>query len=228
VLLAVGLLASLLVGQMVGRAITPDYKRGEEAPNIALMDTGHANRFDYKGWYDTSVGGLEYNLMRNGFFPFTVEKLSKERLGRAGLLVLIAPARRYSSAEIDRVEEFVKKGGRLLVSVGYEESEPSRELLARFGIEILDIPLAHLAAEESGEPVQFNEAWPVRCDGKCKPIVSKWGYQVVVEKDAGKGKVAVIGDSGFLLGKNLEKYDEVNVNNIFFLRRLLGQLEANR
>ncbi|MDI6807961.1 MAG: hypothetical protein QME66_03120 [Candidatus Eisenbacteria bacterium] len=227
-LLGAGLLASLAFGQLVGRAVTRDYATGETAPNLALIDIGHANRFDQLGWYDNSVGGLEYNIMRNGLLPFTVEKLSKEKLGRAKLLVVVAPARKYSNGEIDAVEEFVRGGGRLLMAVGYEESEPSRELLSRFGIEILGIPLAHLETEVSGETIQFNEAWPVHCDGKCKSVVSKWGYPVVVEKNAGRGRLVVIGDSGFLLGKNLEKYSEVNVNNIFFLKRLMEELARER
>lgn len=203
------------------------YKKPDTLPyeklKIASIDYSHNGRFDLMSWEDDSIGGFRNNLIRNGFFPTLLRKFDRERLFQAKLFITIAPAQRYSSGEVALLREFVKKGGRLVMAVGWEEMEASLPLLESFGLGIDGIPLGWCQADYKERKVRFHEAWPVIFSPSddtaviCEPL----GYPAIVTRRYGDGHVVLIADSYFLLNENLEGSKKFSVPNIILLRDLL-------
>jgi hypothetical protein len=218
--------AALVLG--LGLAGVDAWNEARSAPPlpagpIAYIDAAHQGRFDRLLWEETSTGGLAYNLSRAGLVPLLLRDLDAEALAGAELLVVIAPGDGYRRAEIEAVADWVEAGGRLLVTVGSEEAAASRALLARFGLSVGNVPLGPAAAERATGTVRFHEAWPVSA-GEGVPaetVVEAYGYPVVVYRPWGAGGVALVGDSEFLLGPNLEAETHYSEGNILLLRDLL-------
>ena len=83
--------------------------------------------------------------------------------------------------------------------------------------------------EEKKPPVitQFVEAWPIVGSGEdTKVFYESQGFPIVVFKQYGNGGLLVIGDSSFLLDKNLETQTTFMEGNILFLRRIFTELEG--
>ena len=237
--LLVGAAACLAVGRsrlaLVGAALvlgitltlTGRINTAQSAPaipqgDIAYVDVSHQERFDRLLWETTSIGGLDYNLVRNGLLPLLLHNIDERALDRAELLVIIAPSDHFSAREVETINDWVREGGRLLVSVGYEESEASEALLASFGLAVGHVPLGPAELEREAGPVRFHEAWPVSAlDEAAQPIVESYGYPLAVYQPWGKGGVALIGDSAFLLGGNLEDQYSHQEGNILLLRDVI-------
>jgi hypothetical protein len=207
-----------LTGRLNEARSTPPIPTGP----IAYVDISHQERFDRLLWEETSFGGLNYNLVRNGTLPLLLRSVTAEVLDEAELLVLIAPGQPFSAREIETIARWVERGGRLLVSVGWEESEASQDLLAAFGLAVGHIPLGPVEVEREAGQVRFHEAWPVSSDpGGAQTIVQGYGYPLVVHQPWGEGDVVLIGDSAFLLGGSLEAETSYQEGNIFLLRDIL-------
>jgi hypothetical protein len=192
---------------------------------LAVLDVSHGGRHTLRAWKDRSVGGFQLNLARNGFFPVIRDRFPYRDLdGGAKLLVLLAPTRRYSGAEVDAVERFVADGGRVIACVGFEELSASRGLLGRFGLDVAGIPLGRVEIPVEGDTlsVVVKEGWPVRFDATvpAEVLLSAWDYPVAVERSIGKGEVVLIGDTSFFHDANLETLDHYFAGNVEFLRRL--------
>jgi hypothetical protein len=111
---------------------------------------------------------------------------------------------------------------------GYDTSEASRPLLTDFGLQIgeefvgagADVPepqpmghhkVPYLDTGKYRAHVRFHAAWPVAInepDPKRREksvIANGWRDQPVIRMvEIGKGKVVVVGDTGFAMNKNLE------------------------
>lgn len=134
------------------------------------------------------------------------------------MLFVIAPSREFSSKEILVLKDYMEKGGKIIWSVGWEEMEASRSFLKEFNLEIDSIPLGPAEVQIGNIKAQFVEAWPVTGGDSSKQVfVEKWGYPIVLFQPVGKGGVLIIGDSQFLLSKNIESYKQHNLNNIRFV-----------
>jgi hypothetical protein len=191
---------------------------------IAYVDISHQERFDRMLWEEASIGGLNYNLVRNGAIPLLLREIDAEALAGAGLLVIIAPGERFSAREVDAIRRWVEDGGRLLASVGFEESEASEDLLAAFGLALGHIPLGPVEVQREAGMVRFHEAWPVHApDGQAQTIVDGYGYPLAVYRPWGEGGVLLVGDSSFLLGGTLEDQDSYQEGNILLLRDMLQE-----
>ncbi len=203
------------------------YKKEDNMPydklNVAYIDYYHKGRFDLMSWEDDSIGGLRNNLLRNGFFPVLLREFDREKILKAKLVVIIAPTQPYTTKEVDILTDFVKSGGRVLISVGFEEMEASRPLLKRFGLNISSTPLGWCDFEYKKTKIQFHEAWPVLFENAkdTNVICSPLDFPAIVTKEYGSGSVTVIGDSYFLLNENLEGSKKFSVPNIFLLRDLI-------
>ena len=79
---------------------------------------------------DCGIGGLELNLMRNGYLPIRVTELSAEQLQRAGLLISIAPARAYSAGERKAIKDFLNDGGTWICMAGADRAGPINRALS--------------------------------------------------------------------------------------------------
>lgn len=195
-----------------------------EKTNVAYIDFSHKERFDLMSWEDDSIGGLRNNIMRNGYFPVLMRDFDAGKLLKSKLLVIIAPTQPFTNGEIETLKLFAENGGKIVVSVGWEEMAGSSKLLEAFNFEIDGTPLGWCDFEYKKTKIQFHEAWPVVYGGKdedveviCEPL----GYPAVVSKKIGKGSIVVIGDSYFLLNQNLEGSKKYSTPNIFLLRNLL-------
>jgi hypothetical protein len=191
---------------------------------IAYVDASHQARFDRLLWEETSIGGLDYNLVRSGMLPLLLHEIDSAVLAEADLLVLVAPGERFTEEEVEGLNRWVEAGGRLLVSVGYEESEASEALLASFGLAVGHIPLGPVELERDTGHVRFHEAWPVVATGsEAVTIVEGYGYPLAVHRHWGKGGITLIADSAFLLSENLEGQHSYQEGNILLLRDILQQ-----
>jgi hypothetical protein len=209
---------------------------------LAYIDASHVSPYSDANWAFDGINGLALTLMRSGYLTLTLPEVSRERLERAAVLVTIAPARPFSAAERRELHAFIDGGGRLICLVGAEEAAASESLLADFGIRVSPSPvpttgrwhepepLGHLRADygvsdpsqsQAALPsVQFHAAWPVSADDSAQVLVrAANGQPVVVCRSIGRGRVVVIGDTGFALNKNLEyiggepfdgRYDNAN------------------
>jgi hypothetical protein len=219
--------AALVLGltlSVAGRSHSPLGAPAVPHGSIAYVDVSHQERIDRLLWEESSIGGLNYNLIRNRFLPLLLRELNITALEQADLLVITAPGDRFSASEIEAINHWVREGGQLLVSVGFEESEASQALLRSFGMAVGYVPLGPVMVERQTGTVRFHEAWPVSTtDEKAQPIVEGYGYPLVIHQTWGKGGVVLIGDSAFLLGGSLEDQYSYQEGNILLLRDILTE-----
>jgi hypothetical protein len=217
--------AALVLGLALALATCVNEK--QSAPllpggSIAYVDISHQERFDRLLWEKTSIGGLDYNLVRSGMVPLLLRELEAKTLSRAKWLVVIAPGQPFSGREVRAISRWVDGGGRLLVSVGWEESEASRSLLAAFGLRVDSVPLGPAEVERETGTVRFHEAWPIVAgQADARTIVAAYGYPLVTYQPWGAGSVVLIADSEFLLGGTLEGETTYQEGNILLLRDIL-------
>ena len=199
--------------------------------NIAYVDASHGERFSPESWNDNAIAGLHLNLMRNGYLSFSLRTFEKEKLEHAKLLVLIAPSSPFTKKEISWIRDFVNRGGILILTVGWEEREASLPLMETFGFSIDHLPLAQFISviPQSTQKVKLFEAWPVVSEGGGSEVIAAFRHlPVVVKKAYGKGDVVMIGDSSFFWNQNLEMEKSHIIENINFLRWLLGNLKSEK
>ena len=222
VTVAIGLSASLalcLAADPTGTQVLPD-GRTVSASNLAYLDAAGLPAYSGESWRPDGTGGLALTLMRNGYMPLSLAELTPQRLERAGLLIGGARSRMFSQDEVQTIEQFVERGGILILTVGYDRAEASRPLLKRFGFAVGSddavepAPLGHfkspyLEAEGRRVYVRFHAAWPIRCaDPNARVIAYGRDHQpVIVLRRAGSGKVVLIGDTFFATNQNLERED---------------------
>ena len=136
----------------VAPAAAVDSDTAQVRRGLLLVDALHVNSFEeqeivtLKSWvanrgYDVEVVGgfAPYDVeVVGGFAPMEVESrptLLEDKLRRADSFLVVLPQVGYSEAEVDLVERFVDKGGKLLLI-----SDPTRPnriniLAKRFGVE---------------------------------------------------------------------------------------------
>jgi hypothetical protein len=237
-------------GQRVALDVA-DREASAPRSRLAYIDASQLPSYSDAPWSFDGINGLALTLMRSGYLTLTLPELSRERLERAACFVTVAPARQFTAAQRRLVYEFVERGGVFFCLVGAEEAAPSASLLAEFGIHVPPSPvpttgrwpepepLGHLRASYGdGHPeapadaraeVQFFAAWPVAAEGGEAEVLvrSPSGQPVVVSRPIGRGRVVVIGDTGFALNKNLEYIGgqpfDGRYDNAHFWRWLLGR-----
>lgn len=99
-----------------------------KSDSIILFDQTHNNKFTFG-----EIELLRKNLLWQGAEIQSLEKKSDlgERLSTADAFVIIAPTDSYTEDDIERIESFVERGGRLLVIAdptrSYSEYDTERE-----------------------------------------------------------------------------------------------------
>ena len=161
--LAATLVTGIALGQAAqSRRTSPPVWNGA----MALIDRAHANRFSLAPLQKNSIGPLTVTLLRNGFLPLLAEAWSEENLKTADLLVITAPAKRFSGRELRAVRNFASRGGIVLINSGWEEKGAAvKSLLDEFALDILRVPLGPYPVTRTNDhlsdQVQFINAWPV-------------------------------------------------------------------
>jgi len=200
--------------------VLPD-GRGKSPNNLAYIDSTHLEAYSEESWREDGTMGLVMTFMRNGYLTLMLPELTSERLERAAVLVSIAPGRSFSPRERRALHEFVENGGVFICTVGYDTSRPSRRLLSEFGFTAgrpSDVPLTReplpmgyfkvpfLRKEDYTAYVRFHAAWPIRCEDPQAQVIAygPGDLPLIMVRQVGRGKVAVIGDTCFAMNKNLE------------------------
>ena len=194
----------------------PEYRQ-------ALIDEGHGQMFDLMAWEPKSIGGLQYNLMRNGFSPRFVDSPTDLRREDADLYIIFAPTRPYESDEIDHLVAFAEGGGWILSAAGWNTYPMVRSLYDRFGVRLENVPLGASDGTAFNGAVKMADAYPVTGDGEgIQTLIESFGQPVAKVVTRGKGGLIAIGDSQFLYCKNLEGQNEqVVMENVRFFRDLM-------
>lgn len=221
-LVAIGLTTSLMVCLSVrpaGPAILPD-GRLKSPNNLAYIDTSGLEAYSGESWRPDGMGGLALTLMRNDYMPLTLAELTPQRLERAGLLISGARSRAFSEADVETVEQFVKDGGILIMTVGQDRAHASLPLLDRFdfGFGVDDVaepvPLGHFKSpylESNGQRVhvRFHAAWSIRSEDPNAHTIAygRENQPVILLRRVGAGKVVLVGDTFFATNQNLERED---------------------
>ncbi len=195
---------------------------------LALIDTGHKELFDGMAWEPASTGGLEFNLMRNGYAPRFADTPAQLDCDSASLYILSAPSVAPSGETINRFERYVNNGGWLLVNAGWNLEPKVHDLLDRFGVTMQNIPLGQTMGVAFGDSVRMADAYPLAGDGPgIENLITAYDYPVAKLVHRGRGGVVVIGDSQFLYNKNLEGQNELLVmENVTFFRKLMDQIKG--
>lgn len=186
----------------------------------AVIDSSHFASFSSGDvWGAEGLAGLHHNILRNQLLPIQMEVFDPDTLSRAETLFLIGPQIPYTASEVSDIEGFVRDGGRLIVSAGWEERRGVEGLLGRFGMSIEPIPFGRLTIDTGSGIVGMPKAWPLTVeDPSASYCLTKWDKPVAVTRVLGRGTVTVIGDSMFLLNPNIETISDYKIGNIQFLR----------
>jgi len=198
--------------------------------SYALVDDSHYGRYPVEFWKPNGVMGLHLNLMRGGYLSFSMRRFDTSLLNNSRFLVLIAPSTPFSSSEVKALDRYVKDGGNLLLTVGYEEKGASLSILRHFGFDIENIPLGVFYTNVPGTDLSafFHEAWPISYDSEDVEVLAGRGeYPTIVMRDYGRGSIVIFGDSSFFYNINLETEDHPLIANIQFLEWLLGVLDTS-
>jgi hypothetical protein len=206
---------------------------------IAYIDYSHGERFSLHTFDEYGVDGLALNLIRENYLPMINKDFSREAVSNSKILVLIAPTQTFDEDEVNFLKEYVAGGGVIILSTGYSDRHASELLLNEFGFEILDAPLGPVPYVEEApenfmmEP-RFVDSWVIESNWEN----THWFYTLLVENEPyplvgfnryGAGGLLLIGDSRFLLNKNIEMSSpdfDYWPGNIQFLKDIIDNLRG--
>jgi len=219
---AIYLLGVVFLALVLTNFIMIDHKH-DNFPNgnIAYVDWAHLERFDIYG--EDGVWSFSFNLMRNEYLPFLHREFSKQALNNSKIFIVIAPARTFSTRELNAIDAYLKNGGVVIWSVGYEEKEASLTFLKKYGLDIDNVPLGPVPKDQTDQGIRFAEAWPIIFDDKndTQVLCRAWEFSTIVSQKIELGKLILIADSYFFLSRNLEQDQTYYEENILFLKSLL-------
>jgi len=202
---------------VVAEGRTPPPLKGD----IAIVDLSHVGQHSMEGWRDRGIGGVYLNLMREGFFAVGARRFDPEQILASELFVSIAPTQPYSDDEVEVLRRFMERGGTVLLCAGWEDRHGALPLLEKAGLSIEHIPLGRQAATVPGTTIEpmLWKAWPIRGG---EALLTLNDLPVVVQQPIGRGRLVVIGDSEFVLNRNLEGEDGGVMRNIQFFTWLIN------
>jgi hypothetical protein len=201
---------------------------------IVAIDASHGERFSIESFTDDSLNGLLLNLERNNLQPRLFTDFSKNEIQKSKLIVFNAPTAAFTSEEIIFLQSYMEQGGIVLLATGYEDKDASLPLLKMLQMDIDATPLGPVPYVEENETLYQNEprfvdSWPVEFPENQTTSYYNftWGdstFHLVVFRQYGAGGLLLIGDSQYLLDKNLESIYDYWPGNILFLKYLLEEL----
>jgi hypothetical protein len=228
-LMCLSLLVSISLNPLI---LTAD--EGYATNNIVFLDTSHGERLSLESFTDDSLNGLFVNLQRNNYLPFVLQEFSKAKIRQSQLFICVAPTQAFTAEDVRFLEEYMDGGGVVILATGYEDKDASQPLLEAFDIDIEPTPLGPVPYVEENltlyqnEP-RFVDSWPVVFeDNQIRSYYNftweNFTFHLVVFAPHGAGGLLVIGDSQYLLDKNIESIYDYWPGNILFLKYLLEEL----
>jgi len=132
-------------------------------------------------------------VLRVGYYPFTGKTLEDD-LREANMLIIINPNKKFPPDELQKVKEYLEKGGRLLLMDG-SNNHPStaNQLLALLGMTILrerEVTLPPSYTSSWMGSLGQNKAFPI--EGGIPLLHSPEGAPILSTATIGKGVVAVL------------------------------------
>jgi hypothetical protein len=229
------LCASLLLTTSVNPLLIPSTDDGS-TDNIVSIDASHGERFTLESFTDDSVNGLIVNLQRNDFLPVLLRDFSKEHILASSILICIAPTLTFTTEEVAFLKHYMSEGGYILLGAGYEDRDASLPLLQAFGVDVEQTPLGPVPYVESNTTLYQNEprfvdSWPLSFQQNQTISYYNFSWEdrtfhLVIFVRYGDGGILVIGDSQYLLDKNIESIYDYWPGNILFLKYLLDELHS--
>jgi hypothetical protein len=204
------------------------------AGNLVYIDTSHGERFSRDSFTDDSVNGLIMNLQRNNLLPVLLREFSQESIMNSRILVFLAPTAAFSAEEVRFLQSYMTQGGVVILATGYDDKQASLPLLQAFNVDVEPIPLGPVPYVEENlslyqnEP-RFVDSWPLsfpqaQAQSYYNFTWDNLTYHLVVFLPWGVGGLVVIGDSRYLLDKNLESIYDYWPGNILFIKYLLDEI----
>ena len=201
--------------------------------NTVLIDTTHNERFNFESFTDDSINGMTLSFSRNGYLPLFLRDFSKDEISKSSFIVFNAPTKKFVSNEVDLLKTYMKDGGIVILSTGYDDKDASMPLISEFNLDIEGIPLGNVPYNESEEyenEPRFVDSWPILFDiSKSESFYNfTWNieYNLMVFTPYGDGGLLLISDSQFLLDKNIESIYDYWPGNIIFLKYIIDELTS--
>ena len=205
---------------------------GDRDNYLAYMDLSHLPESSEESWRPDGCMGLAMSFMRDGYLTLQMHEFSEKRLSKAAIYVSVAPSRTFSKSEREVLDRYVRAGGILICTAGWDKCTAVRDLLNDFGLYVgIAPPPADGSEPPAPEPlgffkspyydgggyqafVRFHAAWPVGPDPASTPLeglrVLAYGnlhgkdLPVILMRRVGLGAVVLVGDTSFAMNKNLE------------------------
>lgn len=219
-LISAGLVVCGVVNWSTCRVL-PDGRRNPGFNNLVYIDATHLEAYSHDPWSFDGLAGLELAMIRADWLPLRLADFRADRLDRAAVLVSIAPGQAFSQAQARLVDQFVERGGTLIVMAGAEESQGAASLLERFHMGLGTFPVP--ASDKRSEPVPMGyfttryrpgeadydaeialyAGWPVECEMTDHFVFGLRNQPVIGFRLNGRGNVILIGDTAFAMNKNM-------------------------
>ena len=233
-LLTLALVLSVLTSAVVNPFLIDREHIGGE--DVVYIDMSHLERISIESYTSDATTGLMINLARNGYLPLMLNKFDREKISKSKILVLIAPTIPISRDEVYFLKNYMSNGGLIILSAGYQDKTPVSLLLNEFCFNIENIPLGPVPyVEENPEGHQneprFVDSWPITienatiADSFYNIEIENESYNLIMFTKYGLGGLIVIGDSQFLLDKNIESLYDYWPGNILFLKNIIDELK---
>src|SRR5439155_15367134 len=121
--LASGTVAGLVLAGLLAGWLEPPPR--PQAGRIALVDAAHLNDISMDLWNPEALSGLNVNLARNGYLALVDRDAAAGWIDSADVFVSVAPRRHFTRSELSSVLALAERGGEAILSVGWEEKDPS-------------------------------------------------------------------------------------------------------
>lgn len=230
---------ALCIALIISAIINPIVLGKEEIKgNLVYVDASHVERFNLEPYEDDSLTGTMFNLMRNSYLPLLLRDFSKDKIKNCDMLIFNAPTKTFSTDEVEFIKQYMYNGGLVMLSTGYQDKDASMPLLREFGLDIYDIPLGPVPyvegnqTEEYQKQPRFVNSWPIsiRENNNTEIFysvnISDETYVLMTFTKYGDGGLLLIGDSEFLMDKNIESLTDYWPGNIQFLKNILDEMKT--
>ena len=212
------------------------FTQNTQSESLVAIDASHTERFSQEPFTDDSVNGLIMNLQRNNLLPILVREFSSNTVSSSKILIFIAPTTSFTHDQIMMLSQYMEKGGFIILATGFDDEDASLPLLQHFNISVESTPLGPVPYVEGNisqyqnEP-RFVDSWPLSFPEpqSISYYNFTWDdstYHLVILEKYGKGGLLVIGDSQFILDKNIESIYDYWPGNIIFLKHLINEIQT--
>ena len=203
--------------------------------NVVYIDASHNERFNLEPFTEKSVSGLILNLNRNGYLPIILREFSPEKIEKSKILIFNAPTQSITTDEEEFLNKYMLNGGIIILATGYPDKEAASTFLKKYDLDILNVPLGPFPyVEENPEEYEneprFVDSWPIIFNENQGQSYYNFtwyiDYHLMVFVKQEKGGVLLIGDSQYLLDKNIESIYDYWPGNIILLAHILNEFHA--